>query len=264
MNFPLKSKFRDGNKLKTIFVAVFFCLLFLLTYFFPQGVKNVFYFVSRPVFASRNFVANSVKNKIGYFAFKNDLIKKNIQLEDELTSYKLKEIDYNIVLKENEELKNLMGRSGTSNKVLSKILSKPPISPYDVFLIDVGLSNGFAKGDKVYLSGNIIIGTIVLVTTKTSLITLFSNGGQRQEATNTRTGTTYELTGRGGMNFQLEVPKEADIILGDVFEYPLLSPSIIGSVYYIDTNSQSSFKTIFLKIPGNVFSSKWVFVEKSQ
>jgi hypothetical protein len=60
----------------------------------------------------------------------------------------------------------------------------------------------------------------------------------------------------------VEVPKDADILWGDVFEYPNLKTSVVGSVYYVDQSAQSSFKTIYIRVPGNIFQTKWVMVEK--
>jgi len=142
------------------------------------------------------------------------------------------------------------------------VLSKPPRSPYDTFVIDIGSEDNVSLGDRVYISDNNIIGLIKNMTPHTSLVELFSNGNLEQEATLSRTGASFVLKGLGGGNLELEVPKDTDVIWGDVFLYPRFSPSMIGSAYYIDTNSQSSFKKIFIRVPGNVFSAKYVFVEK--
>ncbi len=71
------------------------------------------------------------------------------------------------------------------------------------------------------------------------------------------------LSGAGGGNITLEVPKDTDVLWGDVFVYPGIAPSVLGSVYYIDNNSQSAFKTVYIRVPGNLFSAQWVFVEKN-
>ena len=110
----------------------------------------------------------------------------------------------------------------------------------------------------------VVIGTITKVTPRSSLVTLFSSGSQKQELVLERTGTTYELVGQGGANLSVEVPKDADVLWGDIFVYPGLTSSVVGSVYYIDVNAQSSFKTVYVRIPGNVFDSRWVYVEKNQ
>jgi hypothetical protein len=117
-------------------------------------------------------------------------------------------------------------------------------------------------GSRVYMSDTIVVGTITSVAPRTSVVQLFSTGGLKQQATLARTGATYELVGSGGANFQLEVPKETDVALGDTFLYPNSSISVLAIVYDIDNGSQSSFKKVYLRIPGNIFSSQWLFVDK--
>ncbi len=185
-------------------------------------------------------------------------------LQDEIASLKQKEIDYDAILAENQSLKAQFGRMENKNRVLAAIISKPPASPYDTFVLDVGSVEGVVLSDKVFISDTVIVGVITSVTSHTSLVTLFSGGGNKQQAILARTGASYELVGEGGANLELEVPKDTDILWGDSFMYPGLSTSVIASVYYIDTNSQSSFKTIYLRIPGNVFQTRFVFVQKGE
>jgi cell shape-determining protein MreC len=261
-NFHLKSKPRGVNKLKIIAVVSLLCLLLFVSYFFRNGMRNFAYTVSRPVWSSSGFVTSGLKSFGSYFVTKNSLSKNNMALQDQIASLELKLVDYDAVQKQNEELKILINRPGTKDKVFSRVISKPPFSPYDTIVIDVGSTDGFVPGDRVYTSANVIIGSITEATSHTSLVTLYSSGGQKQEVVNMRTGATFELSGMGDANFRVEVPKDADIVWGDVFEKPSLNSAVVGSVYYIDTNSQSSFKNIYVRVPGNVYETKWVYVEK--
>jgi hypothetical protein len=47
--------------------------------------------------------------------------------------------------KENEDLKALMGRKEDKNMILSQVIKKPPYSPYDSFILDVGEGHGIKK-----------------------------------------------------------------------------------------------------------------------
>jgi hypothetical protein len=69
------------------------------------------------------------------------------------------------------------------------------------------------------------------------------------------------LEGRGGGTLALTVPVETDLAWGDVIVYPQFSSRIIGMVYYIDTESQTSLKTAYVRVPSNVFSTKWIWVD---
>ena len=265
MRYHLKSKPDKSGRNKIIFVSVLFIILSLAGFLFPNALRTISFAIARPLWSARLSLTDFLINIKDYFIFQNILILRNKELENELASLKLKEIDYGILTIQNQELKNLLGRTDfLANFIISRVLSKPPYSSYDTLIIDIGLSDGVSKGDKVYLSDNIIIGTVKNSTPRSSQVELFSSGNSKVEAVLSRTGETLELLGQGGANFKVEVPKDMDIVLGDMFVYPSISPAALGSVYYIYVNSQSSFKTIYLRIPGNIFSSKYIFVESQK
>jgi cell shape-determining protein MreC len=264
MNYHLKSKPKRKFSLKAVTVGVTFLILLALSFFFPTFSRNTAYTIARPFWFLADLITRPFPSIKNLFASKNTLMAENLALQNEITILKLKEVDYDILFKENQDLKNELGRTDYTSRILGNILSKPPTSPYDTLVIDVGENEGVVLGSKVYLGGNVIIGSITSVTSHTSLVELFSTGGRTQEAVLVRTGASYELTGKGGANLVLQIPKDTDVIWGDVFVYPSLSSSVIGSVYYIDSNSQSSFKTVHIRLFGNIFSSPRVFVEKVQ
>jgi cell shape-determining protein MreC len=262
MNYLLKSK--PKNKFDPRYYAVIICFVLLLGlgWFFDGSVRTVFYYVSKPVWVVGESVAKPFVKISDFFSYKNNLINEKKQLEEELSVLKMKEVDYDILFAENQNLKNLLSREVSRDRTLARVLSKPPRSPYDTLVIDIGSENGITLGDRVYLSDNIIIGLVKNITPKTSLVELFSSSGQQVEAVSQRTGASFTLVGTGGANMELEVPKDTDIVWGDMFIYPAISPYVMAQVNYIDDSSQSSFKTIYLKTLGNVFEAKWVFVDQ--
>ena len=261
MNYHLKNKPKLKYSWKVISVVFLFFLLSSLLHLFPNVMRDIGFTFAKPLWIASGAVKKTSAKISNLFVFKSTLISKNLSLEDELSILRLKEIDYNVLSKENQDLKNQLGRKDNVHRIISYVLSKPPNSPYDIFVIDVGSSDGVNLGNKVYLSDNVIIGLISSVTAYTSLVELLSSGNKKQEVILSRTGASFTLLGRGGGNLELEVPKDTDILWGDAFMYPNISPSLVGTVYYIDTNSQSSFKKIYLRVPGNVFSTKYVFIE---
>lgn len=261
MNYLLKSKPKHEHRIKVIAVISLFVFLSLFGYLFPNFTRNTLFFVARPLWSLSSNVTEPFSIIKNYFVLKSKIIKENLALEEELESLRLKELDRVVLAKENQDLKSQLGRESNTNRIISRVLSKPPRSSYDTLVIDVGSVHGIKFDSKVYSEDNVLIGLIKEVTTNTSIVELFSSGNVKQEAVLTRTGASFTLVGRGGANFELEVPKDTDVLWGDVFVYPSLSSSVLGSVYYIDVGSQSSFKTVYVKIPGSVFSVKWVFVE---
>jgi cell shape-determining protein MreC len=250
--------------LKIIFIVSFFVLLSGLAFLFPKVMRGIFSTAAVPIWTVRDTIGNGFGNVTGFFSFKSSLISKVNDLQNQVTSLELKQTDYDAVEKENQDLKSLFGQNTASpdGRVLARVLSKPPESPYDTFVLDAGSDNGIAVGDKVYISDTILIGEIASLTGNTSIVNLFSKSGLTNFLTLSRTGATYDVAGEGGANMSVQVPKDADILWGDVFDYPDIKTSVVGSVYYIDQSAQSSFKTIFIRVPGNVFQTQWVFVDK--
>ena len=251
--------------MKIIFIVSFFVLLSFLAFLFPRAMRGIFSTTAVPIWTIRDTIVNGFGNVAGFFSFKSSLISKVNNLQNQVTSLELKQTDYDAVVKENQDLKSLFGQNVGENpngRVLARILSKPPESPYDTFVLDAGSDNGIAVGDKVYISDTILIGEITSASLKTSVVNLFSKSGMENSLTDERTGATYQVAGQGGANMSFQAPKDADILWGDVFNYPTLATSVVGSVFYIDQSAQSSFKTVYLRVPGNVFQTKWVMVQK--
>lgn len=261
MIYLLKNKPKKSNFRKLFLVFGLFLFFVLIGFTSPAFLRSVGISTAIPVWKVGGMLASPFTSIGDYFSTKNTLVNDKLALEEEVASLRLKVIDYDLVSKENEELKLLLGRGSSSMQILAKILSKPPRSPYDTMVVDVGSSQGVVLGSRVFLSDNVIIGIVKNVTPRTSLVEMFSTGDRTQEAVLSRTGESFILNGSGGANFKIEVPKDADVMWGDMFMYPGLSSYALGSVYYIDVNSQSSFKTVYVRIPGNVWSTKYLFVE---
>ena len=272
---------KHPNRLKMIFVAGFIFIIFVLAFIFPKPMRNFFATTAVPVWQASATIGNGLQNLAGFFSGKSSLISQVTSLQNQISSLELKQIDYDAVLKENQDLKSLFGRRvvgdaktqrdqnlgngrsvnvniGTGPGILARVVSKPPQSPYDTFVLDIGTQDGASVGDKVYISDTVLIGEIAEASDKNSIVNLFSKSGLINGFVDERTGATYQVSGRGGANMSVEVPKDADILWGDTFSYPSLKTSIIGSVFYIDSSEQSSFKTVYLRVPGNVFQTEWM------
>lgn len=263
MSFHLKNKPKSRVNGLALISVLFFLVLFLISIFAPVKTTGVMHSIFKPLWYVKEKSVNFGGFFSSFFSFKSSLIRENNAQKEELNNLRMMKIDYENLLKESEELKDQFGESASNRKIISHILSKPPQSPFDTFVIDVGEKEGVTLGDKVYISDTIIIGKIAEVTQKTSIVKLFSSEGEEIEVTSSRTGANFLINGSGGANFSVEVPKETDIVWGDTFMYPGENTSNIATVYFVDTNSQSSFKTVNLRYPVNIFQAKRVFVLKS-
>src|SRR3989338_4578231 len=94
MRYHLKSKPDKSGRNKIIFVSVLFIILSLAGFLFPNALRTISFAIARPLWSARLSLTDSLINIKDYFIFQNILILRNKELENELASLKLKEIDY--------------------------------------------------------------------------------------------------------------------------------------------------------------------------
>ena len=198
-----------------------------------------------------------------FLGSRNNLIKENNVLKIELDSVKPLLLDRDILVKENNDLKELFGRTDTSNNILATVLVKPPQSSYDTVVLDVGSNLDVKNGNKVFANGNIVLGEIVEVHKSASKAKLYSTAGEKIQTINVRNNISLEIIGQGGGNFDVRVPREIDIVLGDTFVLPGLFSKILGIVFSIETNPEDSFRHVLLKSPVNISQIKLMLVDTS-
>ena len=69
---------------------------------------------------------------------KETLEGRNDELEKEVQELRLKLLSKDLLLKENKELKAILGRVSNQRAILATVLSRPNNSPYDTLIIDIG------------------------------------------------------------------------------------------------------------------------------
>lgn len=123
----------------------------------------------------KNYSVEIISNIGDLIKSKENLSKENNELKKELNLINSKLLLSQILLRENNELKTLLGRKEENQKfILANVLAKPNLSPYDSLILDVGEGYGIKKGDKVIVNNNVVIGELEDVYLKTSKVRLFS------------------------------------------------------------------------------------------
>jgi cell shape-determining protein MreC len=163
---------------------------------------------------------------------------------------------------ENEDIKKALGRTGKGNDVLGVILSRPPMSPYDTLVIDVGSADGVKAGNKVYTEGEVLVGDIAEVFEHESKVSMFSTPGRIMPIIVGSTTIETQATGKGGGNFTAKFPVEIRIKEGDLIVTPQIRPHAFGVVERIVVDSSDSLQTILFKSPINIHEFRFVEVDR--
>ncbi len=264
MNSLLRSKPKSNTK-KTLGIAGgLLATFFLLQFFFPRFLSSTVLLAAKPLWSVRDATTGSFSGFFNFFSFKSTLRAENESLREELAALRVRESEFNQMQVEYQDLKALLGDTASSSvrsTVLARVLSKPPFTPYDSFVVDKGSDEGVSLGNLVYANDALVIGRISNVTSHVSFVTLFSSGGEEQEFAVSRTGVSVTVTGKGGGNFEMYVPKDFDIVIGDQLVQLSSDVSVVAAVYAVDESSQNSFKKVYARVPKPIFQSKWVSID---
>jgi hypothetical protein len=136
---------KQPSKYATKIVIAVAILLVLLRLIVPHAFAAFFAEVFSPFWRLENAIVRSVvpSNQI---VFSSDSSFASSTIAD--------------LLQENNDLKNMLGRSTAltaQNSIVVAVLSKPPFSAYDSLIVDAGSDLGAQVGDKVYALANPVV-----------------------------------------------------------------------------------------------------------
>lgn len=254
LNDRKKSKYR-----KYILGILFLVFLFFIFFIFVD-LGNFIHFIGKPFWKSKNYVSENIENSSN-LKTKKIVFNENKNLKNENEYLKNKMLDYEVLKNENIYLKELLNRVENPNSyILARVLVKPNKSPYDTLIIDIGKENVF-NGQKVFAEG-FPIGEIVEIYSDTSLVKLYSSPNEVTQAEIDTLGVSVELLGRGGGNFEMDVPKDLDVPKDSFVILPQLNSKIIAIVVKTISEEKDPINKIILKTPVNINELKWVQIIK--
>ncbi|MEX2028952.1 MAG: rod shape-determining protein MreC [Candidatus Paceibacterota bacterium] len=259
----------DRKKRRQRFFYSLLAILILLALFYFRtsiwsGLAYVSHTLFRPVLVAGNNVGENFSQAKLLFVSKKTLDQENDNLKSELEEVQAMMRNYNTLLVENLDLKEMLGRSGQGElrpRVLASILSKPSRSPYDTLIIDAGAEEGIKNGNLVFALGDLPIGTIAETYPQSSKVILFSSSGEKTPAVMAGNNIFLEMVGRGGGNFEMIMPRDVVPAVGDQAILPGITPRIIGVVQKIISDSRSPFVKALLVSPVNVQEIKFVQIQ---
>lgn len=200
------------------------------------------------------------------FRSKASLNAENESSKSQLAEIQSRLIEHDILVSENKELKEYMGRKEAGSFVLAKILEKPSHSVYDTLIIDGGSNAGISAGQVVYVNGVIPIGKIEEVNKYSGTVRMFSSPKQNTEARlsilsgEKATYVDVTLVGRGGGNFQTIVPHDLEVPVGTLASLRGLAGGIIAEYKKTISDERDPLQTVLLTSPVNIQEINFVQV----
>lgn len=196
------------------------------------------------------------------FTDQAELERKNRELSRQLEELSARVLDRNLLIEENLKLKEMLGRAPSENVVLAGVLSRPPLTPYDTFILDAGSRETISLGDTVLFGGTVAIGYIDQVFTTTSRARLYSAPGEEIQVHIEGYDAQFTAIGRGGGNFEMKIPKEIDNILNKEVITTGIDQKVFGIIEYAELDPSDAFQIVLFRIPVNTSEINRVLIER--
>ncbi|MCX6752991.1 MAG: hypothetical protein NTW62_01425 [Candidatus Nomurabacteria bacterium] len=258
----LLDKNKKIKKYKKIGAIVF--LAIVLVYFRAgvwKGLSVSVHTIFKPVIVFGQFIGGGFSNIGIEFISKKALVAENESLKNQISESEADRANYASVVDENNKMKEILGKKPANmNMVLAGILAKPNQSLYDTLIIDAGGDDGVKVGDMIFAYGSVPIGKVSEVYAKSANVVLFSSPGENTEVTINGKDIAISAVGRGGGNFEIELPRDLVIDVGTEIDLPGISHYILGSVATIVSDPRDAFQKALLVSPVNVQQLKFVEV----
>lgn len=286
----LRPSNRKNSRSRTIgiFSAVIIVLVVMIEMIWPHLFSALFTSIAAPFWR----IEFSMDN--GSLDSREALLAENASLKMSLEDISIRSQAAQSIAVENTELKTLMGREvkmwpyslsntpgSTTNStsslknsvrtspkssakhddlVLAAVLKHPPFVPFDELIIDIGSMNGVIEGARVYAVGNILIGRVAQVLDETSKVVLYSSPEEKTDVIIGASKVSGVAVGRGGGQYEVSLPRDTVISIGDVVSAPSIDHEIVGIVSAIIKDPAEAFQKVIFIPPINISESRWVFV----
>ena len=245
---------RQARAIVSIVVLIFLIAL-AVQFFRPSLFPGVVSTVARPFWrAQLSLELGSMQTPQGLLAENQYLIRALDDANVRLQTIQATEA-------ENEELKALMGRASSTPYILAAVLERPPLAVYDELIIDAGDDLGFVAGNDVYGVGDVLIGRISQVLGQTSKVRLLSSPGETYPVLIGPSHSPATAVGRGGGQYEAELPRDIKISEGDFVIAPSLNDRPFGIVTAVISDPAQPFEKVLFAPPVNLYGIRWVLVD---
>jgi cell shape-determining protein MreC len=215
-----------------------------------------------PIWRSENAVSRLIASGFTSLKLHSTLVAENEALQARIDSLDLELADTRLALSQARSLEETLGRARRVGETVASVLTRPPQSPYDLFVIDAGLEDGLAEGALVSLPEGPLLGRVSDLSARSAKVKLFSSSGEKTSAVLERGRVPVELEGLGGGSFKIIVPRETVTVAGDRVLSSDTAGNLLAVVEGMETGPTDSFKEILARSPANIFSVRLVSISK--
>jgi rod shape-determining protein MreC len=199
-----------------------------------------------------NFFGNVYERVANY----QNLEEENRRLREKIKELVVEKNEFNILLEENNALKNIISFSKEEQKeiVAARVLGKSAEGDIDAIIINKGEKDGVKINAPVIAETGILVGKVVKVSSFSSVVLLLSDGSSSIAGmVQNKTKTTGVVRGGYGLGIRLElVPqteelKMSDIVISSGVEFEIPKGLLIGTIESVIKELNMPFQSAIVK-----------------
>lgn len=219
---------------------------------------NIFVALFTPLWKTGDVAAASVGGVGTFFSDKHKLAYERDSLQKENAAL----VAENSALQTRVgDLTKLLGaRTEATPGVLAGVLARPPVSPYDVLVVDRGTKDGVSTGALVYGAGGVPLGTVAAATQNSSRVLLYSSPGKETAAWVGEAKIPLTIVGEGSGAFYSMASRDAGISAGMPVYVAGPGALPVGEVSMVETNPAATEVRVHIRPVTNPFSITWVTI----
>ncbi len=261
MTYLVRHNARPADRRRRVIIyacGVIVVLVAFFQFFMPHFLPGLWTSLARPFWRAEFSVGS------GALRSPAQLLNENEDLKRQLADDQVRLQSVNALQDENDQLKTILGRASTTPYIVAAVLKRPPYSPYDELVIDIGKDKNISTSSLVYAPGNVLIGRVVDVMSQTSKVVLLSSPGQQYQVLVGSAHTPATATGRGGGQYQAQVSRDVKVQEGDYVSDPSLNDRVFGIVTSVLSDPADPFATVLFAPPVNLYQLRWVLIQNQK
>ena len=193
-----------------------------------------------------------------FFSSRRVLLAENETLRTALETLEERSAFVAVLREENTTLRSMLAIASEERGLTVPIVSSFRASPYGTFLIGAGENEGIQNGSIVVSNGGFVMGEVTDNVGASALVT--SVFAPKSTVDALVSGVPIVLEGRGSENARAEAPRDARISSGDVVFAPKYGGRPIGVVGELRSEANDATKVLFIRLPVNLSSLRFVYV----
>lgn len=240
---------RESGLRKAVFFTLIVILIGTVDVFLAGGLRSLARDALMP-FGNSLTSAWSALMHYTDLSSRAELLDRVASLEAELNHFRERDSLFQVLARENGELRALSHMATSSDAISAAVASSFRASPYGTFVVAAGWRDGIEEGALAYSPDGFVLGTVADVGMRTSTVRFVLAPEARVEAVSG--AVAFTLTGQGLMNGLARVPVEAPLAIGDLVFVPSLESEPIGIITHIASTTASVYSDVFVTLPTNM------------